>query len=101
MEFLEVELEPDFRDASFDFEDESGKGVGFALHGFKIAFVQCLLMLFHAGLFNFVVDSPHDFLNHILHGNQARSAAVFVDDDGDMDFLLAEILEEVINFAVL
>ena len=119
MELLEVELEPDFRDAAFDFKDESCQSVGFALHRLEVIFIDAkdlaeiddaglgleeiraviefLVVFFYIGFIEFIVDFAHDFFDDVFHGDESRSAAVFVDNDGDVDLLLAEVLKQVVR----
>ncbi len=122
MELLKIELEPDFGDAAFDFENESCKCVSFALHRFEVVFIhpkylaevddtrlslkeiraviELGVVFLHVGCIELVVDLAYDFLDDVFHSDKARGAAVFVDDDGDMDLLLTEVLEQVVDLAV-
>mgnify|MGYP003694122647 CR=1 FL=1 len=41
-----------------------------------------------------VLDVADDLLEHVLDGDQARDAAVFVDDDGDMVAIGAKVAQQ-------
>ena len=45
----------------------------------------------------FILDVPHDLLQQVLDGYQAGCAAVFVDDDRQMDTFALELLKELLQ----
>ena len=53
------------------------------------------LSSFGGGAFVFVGDVADDFFEDVFGGDEAAGAAVFIEDDGDVDMLGAEFAEEV------
>ena len=45
----------------------------------------------------FVIDITHNLLDYILQSDDTLGTSVFIDHDGDMYFLFAEILEQVVK----
>ena len=64
------------------------------------AVVEFLVVFFYIGFVELIVDFAHDFFDDVFHGDESRSAAVFVDDNGDVDLLLAEVLKQVVDLSV-
>lgn len=103
---------------AFDLEDEAGEGVGVAfdfLEGVVVGvgdFVEVVEeggrledvgAVLGAGVGDFlfvvlVVDVADDFLDDVLHGDDAGGGTVLVDDDGHVDFVVLEFGEEVVDF---
>lgn len=120
----EADLLSAFGEGAGEFQQESGQGVGFAFGGFEglllavvevhgavevlerdVAFEEevggVFLRIGRFFLVEFVRDVAHDLFEDVVHGEDARGAAVFVHHDGHVVFLLLEVHQDVVDLAVL